>query len=967
MDRFDVSQDNEINKGLNNSSVFQNDFSAQQTPHTSSAQNNDSNNETSQQPAPTSNLKRIASDQHSTFSFQGSSEQINSNIPSRNEVISLGKVPSGPTSSQHMTPVSQQQSINNNTPNVSQPSLQQPSTIPLGNPPVHHSPANSISQNNVEASGPQQQSLPTISLDDSSTSTVANSTYSSSVNPTPGTTTPANNGFPQLIHPHPRLPESSSVHSLSQPSIPPAIPSPSSHSPRPSFQKPFAQRPNSRSSSPAFRPSHAPYPHGSVGSSNSMSDLAPPHPGFSANHAAAAGQSIVRSASTPNVLQAGPNSNPNSPYLSPMNYHQRNASGANLAPSSSRISGRFGSTPRPFSAMSSSSSIDLGSGSGSGAHATDFYSYTNNNRAHGRTQSMAFAELAGSSAFDLSQTFLSANLGPNSSSLVPRMKTIEMYRKNAKKSNDPVIQFQFAQYMLQTALLASTSSSGQHIGKSPSFNALDDPDDFELEFPPLRSDQNGSMHSHTPSNASNISLSNIGGSGANTGAGSGDPPQATLPSPSLGPLTPHDERKIKRALLKEAVSHLRRLADKGYADAQYLLGDAYASGALGKADLKESFALFQLAAKHGHAEASYRTALCLEEGWGTSKDPRKALQFLRQSASRNHPGAMLRLGIACFYGNLGLHIGASTSNKVKTQQEGIKWLTRAADAANDIFPQGPYELAKIYEEGYRDLIFKDLQYSVQLYVKSADLNYVPAASKLGHAYEYGELGCPQDAALSIHYYTIAALGGDPTAMLAMCAWYMVGAEPMLPRNAEEAYEWALRAAERGLAKAQYATGYFLENGIGAERDILQASRWYHSAASGGDERAIERIKNNRILASKPSTKHKKKSFGNLKDIVAAENASIFSRNTANTNNTINTPNNNNNTNTNNTDTDNANNTNYTNSGNNDSASLAVSESVNNPNNEEGNEEIGDELSAADDPLGSVSKSGKKKDKDCVIM
>lgn len=169
---------------------------------------------------------------------------------------------------------------------------------------------------------------------------------------------------------------------------------------------------------------------------------------------------------------------------------------------------------------------------------------------------------------------------------------------------------------------------------------------------------------------------------------------------------------------------------------------------------------------------------------------------------------MLRLGVAQFYGKLGLHVGASTSNKVKTQQDGIKWLTRAADAANEIFPQGPYELAKIYEDGYRDLVFKDLQYAVQLYVKSADLNYVPAASKLGHAYEYGELGCPQDAALSIHYYTIAALGGDPKAMLAMCAWYMVGAEPMLPRNAEEAYEWATRAAERGLAKAQYATGYF---------------------------------------------------------------------------------------------------------------------------------------------------------------
>lgn len=634
--------------------------------------------------------------------------------------------------------------------------------------------------------------------------------------------------------------------------------------PHPSFKKhlpPFGSS-SSRASSPASRLYDAP------GSANSLSNLAPPAPGFSLSHADASGQSIVRSASTPNVMNQGLGSVPNSPRLSPMLQPQRNSS-ANFL-STNRHSARPGTPSRPFSSMSSASSVDVGSGSGS-HHATDFYSYTNNSGGrsgggHGRTQSMAFTELAGTSAFDLSQTFLSANLGPNSSSLVPRMKTIEMYRKNAKKSNDPVIQFQFAQYMLQTALLASTASASANMAKSPLFSGLDDDEDFDLEFAPLPN-HNGTRHTSQLSNASILSLGNTGNS--NNAASASE----AGGSPMLEPYSAKDEYRIKRGLLKESISLLRKLADRGYADAQYLLGDAYSSGALGKSDLKESFALFQLAAKHGHAEASYRTALCLEEGWGTSKDPRKALQFLRQAASRNHPGAMLRLGVACFYGKLGLHIGASTANRVKIQQEGIKWLTRAADVANEIFPQGPYELAKIYEDGYRDLVFKDLQYSVQLYVKSADLNYVPAASKLGHAYEYGELGCPQDAALSIHYYTIGAMGGDATAMLAMCAWYMVGAEPMLPRNEEEAYEWALRAAERGLPKAQYATGYFVENGIGTERDILQASKWYHLAADGGDERAIERIKNNRILAAKPNTKHRKKSIGNLKSLVGGSSSS----------------------------------------------------------------------------------------------
>lgn len=162
------------------------------------------------------------------------------------------------------------------------------------------------------------------------------------------------------------------------------------------------------------------------------------------------------------------------------------------------------------------------------------------------------------------------------------MKTIELYRKNAR-INDPVIQFQFAQYMLQTALLANSAPSMlDSNGRSPSMGLLDD-DDFELEFPTIPAARG---HSRVPSNASNLSLAQA--------AAGGEVPQASLPSPSLGPLTAQDERKIKRALLKEAVANLRRLADKGYADAQYLLGDAYASGALGKADLKESFSLFNL-------------------------------------------------------------------------------------------------------------------------------------------------------------------------------------------------------------------------------------------------------------------------------------------------------------------------------------------------------------------------------------
>ena len=84
--------------------------------------------------------------------------------------------------------------------------------------------------------------------------------------------------------------------------------------------------------------------------------------------------------------------------------------------------------------------------------------------------------------------------------------------------------------------------------------------------------------------------------------------------------------------LKEGLSILRRLADRGYPQAQYYLADCYSNGIgckHGTPDLEKAFPLFVLAAKHGHVEASFRTALAYENAWGCRKDPLKALQFLR--------------------------------------------------------------------------------------------------------------------------------------------------------------------------------------------------------------------------------------------------------------------------------------------------------------------------------------------------
>lgn len=319
----------------------------------------------------------------------------------------------------------------------------------------------------------------------------------------------------------------------------------------------------------------------------------------------------------------------------------------------------------------------------------------------------------------------------NSVSLLSTKQTLEMYRANVKKTNDPTIQYEFAVFMINAAQEAS--SYGQEADSRPQSN-------------------------QTSSGRDDSSVSS-----------------------SLG---------SRAELLREARHILQRLSDRSYPFAQYYLADGYASGLFNKGveDYDRAFPLFISASKHGHAEAGYRAALCYEFGWGTRKDPLKAAQFYRQSASKNHPGAMTRLGNACLQGDLGL---------VSRYREGLKWLKRAAESADYQYNSAPYELGVLHETGFGDDIFQDESYAAQLFTQSADLGHMEANYRLGDAYEHGKLVCPRDPALSVHFYTGAAQRGHPLAMMALCAWYMVGAEPVLEKDENEAYEWARKAADCG--------------------------------------------------------------------------------------------------------------------------------------------------------------------------
>ena len=56
---------------------------------------------------------------------------------------------------------------------------------------------------------------------------------------------------------------------------------------------------------------------------------------------------------------------------------------------------------------------------------------------------------------------------------------------------------------------------------------------------------------------------------------------------------------------------------------------------------------------------------------------------------------------------------------------------------------------------------------------------------------------------------------------------------------KQAVKWYLRAAQKGLAKAQSSLAHMYVKGFGVNKDLAQATFWYQKAAAQGDSDALD--------------------------------------------------------------------------------------------------------------------------------
>ena len=265
---------------------------------------------------------------------------------------------------------------------------------------------------------------------------------------------------------------------------------------------------------------------------------------------------------------------------------------------------------------------------------------------------------------------------------------------------------------------------------------------------------------------------------------------------------------------------LRAEAEKGDAQAQSKLADAYFVGSLGLArNEAEAVKWLRKAAEQNDAKAQHGLGVCYERGDGVAKDEAEAVRWYRKAAEQNYVLSQHNLG-NCYARGQGV---------AKDYVEAVKWFRKAAEQ-NDARAQ--HNLGVCYATGQG--VVKDEVEAVKWFRKAAQQNAVQAQHSLGLCYANGQ-GVAKDYVEAVKWYRKAAEQNDAPSQHSMGVCYFRGEG--VAKDESQAVEWFRKAARQNNPAAQCNLGICYASGLGVTQDYVEAYTWLLLAGAQGDETA----------------------------------------------------------------------------------------------------------------------------------
>lgn len=219
-------------------------------------------------------------------------------------------------------------------------------------------------------------------------------------------------------------------------------------------------------------------------------------------------------------------------------------------------------------------------------------------------------------------------------------------------------------------------------------------------------------------------------------------------------------------------------------------------------------------AEKGNAEAQYLLGFAHETGQGAEASRDKALEFYRKAAASKHRDAVYRLSFILL-----------ASEKESEREQARTQLEEAAKS-------DPAIAARILGEAYlrgRLTPTPDPDKAIFWWKRAADAGDVLSMSLIARFYE-GQFGFPElkDVKTALDYYTKAAGMGNPAAMAALGSRLLSGDEKF--RDEEKGRDWLKKAIDGKEFAAYLALGDYEEN---VKKNLKAALNQYERGKDAG--------------------------------------------------------------------------------------------------------------------------------------
>jgi len=309
-----------------------------------------------------------------------------------------------------------------------------------------------------------------------------------------------------------------------------------------------------------------------------------------------------------------------------------------------------------------------------------------------------------------------------------------------------------------------------------------------------------------------------------------------------------DGRGVKKDY-KEAIYWYNKAAEQNNISAQVQLAEIYYIWGEGiSKDYKKAFKWYMRAAKEGDSWAHAMVGLMYYNGDWVKQDYNKALEWYLKSIIEGKDSKGIAGRIAKMYEK-----GMGTK---KDYNEAFKWYLKNAKEGD---PDAANKVGDMYKEGIGTKKNYKKAFEWYLKVEEKDLHVYKTAVKIGNMYEKGE-GVKKNYKLALEWYLKATDSSydeeAKEAVLQIENMYNSGNYKnkkdvanlvfrigrlydgkFTSLDRKKAFEWYMKAAKYGQAKAQMAIALDYAIGVATEKDLEEAIKWYKKAANQGESTA----------------------------------------------------------------------------------------------------------------------------------